>query len=113
MAQTPEAAVKVKIKGYLLTLKHCWFYFPAAHGYGVNGVPDIVGCYRGVFFAVEVKAPGRLKTVTHLQQVQINGINAALGYAIAVDDVEKVRVLIGQIDKAQDGINQLMRPPQA
>lgn len=113
MARTPEAAVKLKIKGFLLTLKHCWFFFPATHGYGINGVPDIVGCYRGVFFAVEVKAPGKLRGVTALQQIQIDGINKALGYAIAADDVQTVRDLIEKIDKAQDGINRLMRPPTA
>jgi hypothetical protein len=99
MAKTPEAALKAKIKGLLLTLHDCWFFFPAAHGYGINGVPDIVGCYKGVFFAIEVKAPGKLRNVTALQQMQIDGINRALGYAIATDDVQRVRDLFVQIDR--------------
>jgi hypothetical protein len=98
MAKTPEAALKAKIKGLLLTLHDCWFFFPAAHGYGINGVPDIVGCYKGVFFAIEVKAPGKLKGVTPLQQMQINSINQAMGWAIASDDMEKVVELFNMID---------------
>ena len=99
MAKTPEATVKAKIKGFLLTLRDCWFFFPAAHGYGVNGVPDIIGCYKGVFFAIEVKAPGRLNGVTALQQIQIDGINKAMGYAIAADSVNLVHALFAQIDR--------------
>ena len=99
MAKTPEATVKTKIKGFLLTLRDCWFFFPASHGYGVNGIPDIIGCYRGVFFAIEVKAPGNLRGVTALQQIQIDGINKAMGYAIASDDVQRVRDMFVQIDR--------------
>jgi hypothetical protein len=99
MAMTPEAKVKGQIKAYLRTLTHCFFFFPAAHGYGVNGIPDLIGCYKGVFFAVEVKAPGKLKNVTALQRMQIAAINDAQGWAIAADSVEAVVELIALIDR--------------
>jgi hypothetical protein len=38
--------------------------------------------------------------VTHLQQTQVNGINAAQGWAIVADDVQTVRELIALMDKA-------------
>jgi hypothetical protein len=101
MALGPEAKVKARIKGFLLTLTQCWFFFPAAHGYGVNGIPDIVGCYKGVFFAIEVKAPGCMSKVTVLQKQQIDGINKAQGWALATDNVEAVRELFHLIDIAQ------------
>jgi hypothetical protein len=94
----PEAKVKAAIKAFLKTLKDCWWFMPAAHGYGVNGVPDFVGCYRGVFFAIEAKAPGKMRTLTPLQQAAIRGINDAQGWAIATDTVEDVRGLIDNID---------------
>jgi hypothetical protein len=100
MAKTPEALLKTKIKGFLLTLHHCFFFMPAAHGYGVNGIPDIVGCYKGVFFAIEVKAPGKLTNVTALQRIQLNAINQAQGWAIAADSVQHVHELFELIDKS-------------
>jgi hypothetical protein len=99
MANTPEAKVKASIKMYLRSLPKCFFFFPAAHGYGVNGIPDVIGCYQGVFFAVEVKAPGKLKNVTALQHMQIAAINDAQGWAIAADSVQAVEELIHLIDR--------------
>jgi hypothetical protein len=98
MAMTPEGRVKAAIKGYLRNLQSCWFFFPAAHGYGVNGIPDIVGCYKGFFFAIECKAPGKIKMTTPLQKMQIAEINGAQGWAIVADDVSKVHELIRLID---------------
>ena len=94
--------MKDAIKGYLRNLPNCWFFFPAAHGYGVNGIPDIVGCYRGQFFAIECKAPGKMGNVTPLQQMQIREINAAQGWALATDDPAKVHELIHLIDIAME-----------
>ena len=95
---TPEKRVKEAIKAFLKTLPNCWFFMANTHGYGVNGVPDIVGCYRGVFFAIEVKAPGKLKNVTALQQMQINAINQSHGWALAADSVERVKEVFNLID---------------
>jgi len=90
--------MKSIIKDFLRSLEHCWFFMPATHGYGVNGVPDLVGCYRGVFFAIEVKAPGKMKGVTALQQMQITAINQAQGWAIATDDLDRVVEMFRLID---------------
>lgn len=95
---TPEGRVKAAIKKFLHTLADCWFFMPAAHGYGVNGIPDIIGCYRGLFFAIEVKAPGKLKNLTPLQAMQIANINGAQGWAIAADSLGHVEELIRLID---------------
>jgi Holliday junction resolvase len=95
---TPEGKVKAAIKGYLRTLPNCWFFMPATHGYGVNGVPDIVGCYKGVFFAIECKAPGKLRQLTALQAMQIREINHAHGWAIAADTLQHVEELFRLID---------------
>src|SRR5678816_355175 len=97
---TPEGKVKDAIKGYLRSLPDCWFFMPAAHGYGVNGVPDIVGCYRGMFFAIEAKAPGKIKQVTPLQRMQITSINEAHGWACAADSLEPVHEMFKLMDIA-------------
>ena len=57
MAATPESKVKKEIKAVLDARESdCWYFMPAANGYGMSGVPDFVGCFRGRFFAIEAKA---------------------------------------------------------
>lgn len=95
---TPEGAVKGAIKGYLRSLPCCWFHMTMTYGYGTSGAPDIIGCYKGVFFAIEVKAPGKLSRLTPLQKQAIAHINAAQGWAIAADSLQHVIELIRLID---------------
>ena len=54
------------------------------------GIPDIIACINGKFFAFEVKRPfiGR---VTEIQQNTIDRINAAGGHAYVVTYVEDVK----------------------
>ena len=54
---TPEKKVKNKVVAILKEHKAYYFY-PITGGYGRSGVPDIVGCYRGIFFGIECKAKG-------------------------------------------------------
>jgi len=49
---TPEKKVKTKVVAILKELRAYYFY-PVAGGYGASGVPDIVGCHNGKFFAIE------------------------------------------------------------
>ena len=53
-----EAAVKAKLRAYLKSLgSDCHQYWPVPTGYGSTTV-DVLICYRGRFFAIEVKRPG-------------------------------------------------------
>ena len=57
-----------------------------------RGVPDIIACSpEGLFYAIEVKAPGKLSGVTKLQQYQIDQINQNGGKAFAADNLETVK----------------------
>ena len=62
-----------------------------------RGVPDIVGCWGGVFVAFEVKRPvvGR---VSDLQKHVIDQINEAGGHAFIVYSLEDVKRAIMRID---------------
>lgn len=64
------------------------------HGsiYGTSGVPDIVACVDGKFFAFEVKRPGG--KLTRLQEVTIRKINEAKGTACKVTSVEDVKDIL-------------------
>ncbi len=63
----------------------------------INGCPDILCCYKGLFVALEVKATsGR---VTPLQQYNNQKINdKAEGIARVVRSAEEVEVLLEEID---------------
>lgn len=83
MAQTPEAKVKAKVVAQLKLLGAYYFY-PVTGGYGSSGVPDIVGCLRGKFFAIECKA-GNNKP-TPLQQRSIDNITKQGGLVWVVNE---------------------------
>lgn len=83
MAQTPEAKVKAKVVAQLKALGAYYFY-PVTGGYGSSGVPDIVGCLRGKFFAIECKA-GNNKP-TPLQQKNIDAITKQGGLVWVVNE---------------------------
>jgi len=83
MASTPEAKVKAKVRT-ILKQYDAYHFMPATGGYGTSGVPDIVGCYRGCFFAIECKA-GK-NTTTPLQELALSKIRQAGGWAIVVNE---------------------------
>lgn len=57
--------------------------------YGTAGIPDIIACIGGRFFAFEVKTEtGRL---TALQEATIGKILATGGMAVTVRSVKEVR----------------------
>ena len=96
---TPEKKVKIKVVAVLKTFGAYYFY-PVTGGYGASGVPDIVGCYKGKFFAIECKA-GKGKT-TALQEKNIAQIKATGGLAIVVneDNIEDVGNLMRHIQRS-------------
>lgn len=83
MAATPEKKVKDKVKS-ILTAHDIYFFMPPANGYGRAGVPDIVACVNGWFFAIECKAAGGKPTA--LQVREIETIRRNNGVAVVVDE---------------------------
>lgn len=80
---TPEAKVKAKIKDILKELG-CYSFSPIGGAYSSRGVPDIIGCLHGIFFAIEAKA-GKGKT-TALQDRELQRIRDAGGVAMIVNE---------------------------
>lgn len=90
---TPEAKVKAKVKKLLDGLR-IYYFFPATHGYGRSGVPDIIGCFMGLFVAIECKAgKGQL---TGLQELELTKIKAAGGFTFVAreDNIDELRRLL-------------------
>lgn len=83
MAATPEKRVKDKVVG-ILKDEGAYYFFPATHGYGRSGVPDIVACVSGRFLGIECKA-GKNKP-TALQVREIESIRKAGGVAVVANE---------------------------
>jgi Holliday junction resolvase len=83
MAMTPEAKVKKRVVE-LLKQHDVYYFYPVTGGFGRSGVPDIVCCKQGRFFAVECKA-GRNKP-TALQELEIQKIRQAGGFAFVINE---------------------------
>lgn len=94
MSSTPEGRAKAKIKKYLKTIPGCWFFMPIGGPFAAHGVPDIVGCITGRFFAIEVKAPGKETNTTANQERVIGEIEEVLGTAFVASTVDHVRVVL-------------------
>jgi Holliday junction resolvase len=98
MASTPEKKVKLKVRAILDWHKDVYYFTPMTGGYGRSGVPDIVGCYKGYFFAIECKA-GK-GTTTALQDKNIKEIEKAGGRVIVVNEsnLEDVRLMLSEMN---------------
>lgn len=85
---TPEGKVKQAVVKYLKEMK-AWYHLPVSLGMGQHGIPDIVGCHNGRFFAIEVKAPGRRgeanRGASGLQVLQMDKIRTAGGFTMVFD----------------------------
>ena len=82
---TPEAKVKASVVK-LLKKHEVYYFFPATHGFGRSGVPDIICCFDGGFLALEIKA-GKGKP-TALQDREMNRIIDAGGHAYVINEDE-------------------------
>ena len=83
MAMTPEAKVKKQVTRQLDAMGAYYFY-PVTGGYGRSGVPDIVGCFQGLFFGIECKA-GKNKP-TPLQDKNLKDIRKAGGMDMVINE---------------------------
>jgi len=83
MAATPEKRVKDAVVAHLKAAG-AYYFFPATHGFGRSGVPDIVACINGLFLGIECKA-GKSKP-TALQVRELERIRMAGGFAVVVNE---------------------------
>ena len=97
MAQTPEGKVKDACKKFLKE-RGAWFFMPVSNGMGQVGIPDIIICYRGLFVAIETKAPGKRNQTTANQDRVIEAIQKADGFAWVVDNPDDLKTLFDSID---------------
>ena len=87
-----EKDIVAAVMRWLKTVPCCFAWKEHIGMYGTAGVPDVICCLDGRFFAFEVKTPeGRL---TKLQEHTIQRIKAAGGYAFVVRSVDDVKAVL-------------------
>ena len=87
-----EKDIVNKIIKYLKTLPCCFAWKEHGGMYGTAGIPDIIACVNGQFFAFEVKT--ETGKTTALQDSTIRKILASGGQAFVVRSVDEVRTAI-------------------
>jgi Holliday junction resolvase len=94
---TPETKVKRAVVK-ILDEHGAYHFFPATHGYGRSGVPDIVACHKGFFIGIECKAGKGVPTALQLRELKL--IDEAGGFSMVVreDTIDLVKVVMTDID---------------
>jgi Holliday junction resolvase len=94
---TPETKVKRAVVK-ILDEHGAYHFFPATHGYGRSGVPDIVACHKGFFIGIECKAGKGVPTTLQLRELKL--IDEAGGFSMVVreDTIDLVKVVMTDID---------------
>ena len=87
-----EKDIVNKILRYLKTVPDCFCWKEHGGMYGTAGIPDIIACIGGRFFAFEVKT--ETGKTTALQDATIRKILSCGGHAFVVHSVEEVRTAI-------------------
>lgn len=86
---TPEGKIKERVKK-LLKAYGIYYHMPVMNGMGAPTL-DFICCYRGRYFAIETKAPG--KKPTPRQLITIRDIEQAGGWAFVVANDEDLLAL--------------------
>lgn len=85
---TPEGKVKKKVSELLRKVEGLYYWMPVPSGFGESTL-DYVGCYCGLFFAIETKKPGGKPT--DRQRITIEQIASAGGKTFVIDgDTEEL-----------------------
>lgn len=92
---TPEGRIKRKVSATLKAHPELYYFMPVPSGFGESSL-DYLGCYRGRFFAIETKAPGKKPTAR--QEQCIAAITRAGGAVFVIDGDESLQDLINWLD---------------
>ncbi len=86
-----EKDITAAIMRILKMVPRCFAWKEHGGMYGTAGIPDVICCLDGQFFAFEVKTPEC--SVTKLQERTIHKIKVAGGHAYVVRSVEDVKAV--------------------
>ena len=91
-----EKDITNKIMKYLKTVPNCFCWKEHGGMYGTAGIPDIIACINGRFYAFEVKTEsGKL---TKLQEIMIQRIQKANRKAYKVTSIDEVKNILDNLE---------------
>lgn len=87
-----EKDIVTAVIKYMKTVPNCFSWKEHGGMYGTAGIPDIISCVNGQFFAFEVKTT--TGKTTALQDATLRKILAAGGHAYVVRSAAEVRAIL-------------------
>ena len=87
-----EKDIVAAIMRLLKTVPRCFAWKEHIGMYGTAGIPDVICCLDGRFFAFEVKTPDGILTI--LQERTIHKIKVAGGHAFVVRSLDDVKAVL-------------------
>jgi Holliday junction resolvase len=100
MASTPEKRVKEKVVR-VLKEESVYYFFPATHGYGRSGVPDIIACVNGRFLAIECKAGANKPTALQISEIEAIRRNNGVAVVVNEENWDMVRQLVRELSSKE------------
>lgn len=99
MSSLKEADIVRTILRYLKTVPNCFCWKEHGGMYGTAGIPDVIACIGGRFFAFEVKTEKGTEKgkATALQESALRKIQKCGGNAAIVRSVEEVKRMLEEI----------------
>lgn len=98
MAIGPETRLRKKIvKALQEKYPEAWIKKIHGNKFQNIGMPDLVCCFEGKFVAIEIKNPGKERTTTPAQLLEIMKIRKSKGVAGVVTTIEEALELLGAI----------------
>ncbi len=86
-----ETTLKNKVSAYLKTVPALWFFKVHGSWFQKMGIPDMIGCWQGRFFALELKIEGNLPTPIQSHTIQkIKEAGGIVGVCYTLEDVKKL-----------------------
>lgn len=94
----PEKKFENRVKEWLDSLRHAWYF--KVHGTAATGagIPDIIACVNGVFVALEIKSDkGRLSEIQKatLRRMDRSG---ALKFILCPSNFGQIRLFIEELE---------------
>lgn len=91
MPPKKETLLVKKIKAYLDKLEQSYFFKIHGGPMQMSGISDLIGVYKGRFYAIEVKTEDNKRGTTRLQEIFLEIINNCGGVGFVATSVEEVK----------------------
>lgn len=82
---------------YLRSLPYSFFENRSPGAFTASGVADVVGCLRGQFVAIELKAPSKSATPTPVQLAYLEAVRHAGGFVTCANSLDTVKRFVASV----------------